>query len=204
MKLIEPDLLWRLGSTESAWAKALTRYFARRLHQPAIARRLSDQLALEYTTSSCVVLTSSALPLPAGSALTGLEVRSLAMMGRVSQSIFTFFDHRQPISGPQILAEAAPGTTLRYVRTDAKAFVDNVAYPLDPRQKAILLALIDDRDHEMDKDSLKRACGSEAQRFTPSKVFERIPKVYQTFFRYQPMDDRYLLIIPEEDRAWLR
>lgn len=120
------------------------------------------------------------------------------MMGRVSQSTFTFFAHRQPISGPQILAEAAPGTTLRYVRTAAEAFVDGVSYALEPRQQAMLLALIDDWDHEMDKDSLKRACGSQAQRITPSKVYERIPIVYQTFFRYQPMDDRYLLFIPEE------
>lgn len=202
-KQIEPDLIWRLGTTEATRGKAVTWYFARQLYRPDIAVRLREQIALERTTQSCVVLTSSELPLPAGSAMTEFDVRPLFTVGRVGQSTFEFFTDRQAASGPQVLAEAAPGTTLRYVRTDGKAFIAGVEYPLEPRQKTILVALIDDLDHEMDNEALKSACGSQAQRFSPSKVFERNPLVYQTFIRYQRDDERYALIIPEEDHDWL-
>jgi hypothetical protein len=202
-KQIEPDLIWRLGTTEATRGKAMTWYFARQLYRPDIAVRLREQIALERATQSCVVLTSSELPLPAGSAMTEFDVRSLFTVGRVGQSTFEFFRDRQSAPGPQVLAEAAPGTTLRYVRTDGKAFIAGVEYPLEPRQKAILVALFDDLDHEMDNDALKSACGSQAQRFSPSKVFERNALVYQTFIRYQRDDERYALIIPEEDNDWL-
>ena len=69
---------------------------------------------------------------------------------------------------------------------------------------SILLALIDDLDHEMDKDALKTACGSQAQRFSPSKEFDRNPLVYKIFIRYLRDDERYALIIPDGDRTWLR
>ena len=54
------------------------------------------------------------------------------------------------------------------------------------------------------KDALKTACGSQAQRFSPSKEFERNPLVYKTFIRYLRDDERYALIIPNGDRTWLR
>lgn len=202
-KQIEPDLIWRLGTTEATRGKAMTWYFARQLYRPDIAVRLREQIALERTTQSCVVLTSSELPLPAGSAMTEFDVRSLFMVGRVGQSTFEFFPDRQATPGPQVLAEAAPGTTLRYVRNDAKVFIDGVEYPLEPAQQSILVALIDDLDHEMDKDALKTACNSQMQRFSPSKVFERNALAYRTFIRYQRDDARYALTIPDEDRDWL-
>ena len=51
---------------------------------------------------------------------------------------------------------------------------------------------------------LKTACGSQAQRFSPSKEFDRNPLVYKTFIRYLRDDERYALIIPDGDRTWLR
>lgn len=135
--------------------------------------------------------------------MTEFDVRSLFMVGRVGQSTFEFFPDRQATPGPQVLAEAAPGTTLRYVRNDAKVFIDGVEYPLEPAQQSILVALIDDLDHEMDKDALKTACNSQMQRFSPSKVFERNALAYRTFIRYQRDDARYALTIPDEDRDWL-
>lgn len=195
LKPIEHELTWRLGTTEPTRGKALTWYFARRLTRADVSVRLREQIALERTTTSCVVLTSSELPLPPAS----------------RQSRFEFFAERQALPGPQTIAEIDPlghnavaMTTLQYVRAHGKVFVDGVEHALEPRQQSILLALIDDLDHEMDKDALKTACGSQAQRFSPSKEFDRNPLVYKTFIRYLRDDERYALIIPDGDRTWLR
>jgi hypothetical protein len=208
LKPIDHELTWRLGTTEPARGKALTWYFARRLTCADVAVRLREQIALERTTTSCVVLTSSELPLPPASPMLGFDVRSLPSVARIGQSRFEFFAERQALPGPQSIAEVDPVTTgmttLQYVRAHGKVVVDGVKHALEPRQQSILLALIDDLDHEVDKDALKTACGSQAQRFSPSKEFDRNPLVYKTFIRYLRDDERYALIIPNGDRTWLR
>ncbi len=211
LKPIDHELTWRLGTTEPSRGKALTWYFARRLSRADVAVRLHEQIALERTTTSCVVLTSSELPLPPASPVVGFDVRSLPNVARIGQSRFEFFAERQALPGPQSIAEADPlgnnavaMTTLQYVRAHGKVFVDGVEHALEPRQQNILLALIDDLDHELKKDALKSACGSQAQRFSPSKEFDRNPLVYKTFIRYLRDDERYALIIPNGDRTWLR
>jgi len=208
LKPIDHELTWRLGTTEPSRGKALTWYFARRLSRADVAVRLREQIALERTTTSCVVLTSSELPLPPASPVVGFDVRSLPNVARIGQSRFEFFAERQALPGPQTIAEVDPVTTamttLQYVRAHSKVFVDGVGHALEPRQQSILLALIDDLDHELDKDALKSACGSQAQRFSPSKEFDRNPLVYKTFIRYLRDDERYALIIPNGDRTWLR
>ena len=208
LKPIDHELTWRLGTTEPSRGKALTWYFARRLSRADVAARLREQIALERTTTSCVVLTSSELPLPPASLVVGFDVRSLPSVARIGQSRFEFFAERQALPGPQTIAEVDPvttgTTTLQYVRAHGKVFVDGVEHALEPRQQSILLALIDDLDHEMNKDALKTACGSQAQRFSPSKEFDRNPLVYKTFIRYLRDDERYALIIPDGDRTWLR
>lgn len=203
IKQIEPDGCWHLGTTEPARSKPITWYFARHLHQPKIAQRLRDQIGLDKTVSSCRILTSSALPLPDSSPMTGLDVVNLATVARISQSKFEFFAHRLSVPGPQVIEESVPGTTLRYVESDRKVFIDGQVYDLEPRHQSILLALMRDLDHEMNKDALKSACGSESQRFSPSKEFDRIPAVYRAFIQYQRGDERYALIIPVEDKDWL-
>ncbi len=207
MKPIVPDQIWRLGTTEEKRGKAVTWYFARRLRHPEVASRLREQIGLDQSAQSCVILTSSETPLPAGSALTEFDVRPLFTVGRVGQNTFEFFLNRQADPGPQTLDEATPGTTLRFVRSQGKVFIEGTEYPLDPTQKNILVALIDDHDHEMENDALKTACGSQAQRFSPSKAFDKdedTQRVYRTFVTYQRGDERYRLIIPDEDRDWLR
>jgi hypothetical protein len=67
----------------------------------------------------------------------------------------------------------------------------------------LLLALMDDFDREMDRDALRTACQSQADPFSPSKVFERNPVVYKRFIKYLSGDCVYALQIPEEDRDWL-
>ena len=203
MKPVVPDQIWRLGTAEVRRGKAVTWYFARRLSRPEVASRLREQIGLDQSAQTCVILTSSETPLPAGSALTEFDVRSLFTVGRVSQNTFEFFQNRQADPGPQVLDEATPGTTLRHVRNQGKAFIDGTEYPLEPRQQNILLALIDDRDHEMDKAALKVACRSQSLRFSPSKEFDRNPVVYKAFIHYLSDDERYALIIPDDDRDWL-
>ncbi len=208
LKPVDHELTWRLGTTEPSRGKALTWYFARRLSRADVAVRLREQIALERTTTSCVVLTSSELPLPPASPMLEFDVRPLPSVARIGQSRFEFFAERQALPGPQTIAEVDPVTTamttLQYVRAHGNVFVDGVEHALEPRQQSILLALIDDLDHELDKDALKSACGSQAQRFSPSKEFDRNPLVYKTFIRYLRDDERYALIIPNGDRTWLR
>ncbi|MHA6853440.1 hypothetical protein [Ralstonia pseudosolanacearum] len=207
MKVIEPERVWRLGTTEPTRGKPLTWYFARQLGRPEVGARLREQIQFERTASSCVVLTTSDLPLPIGSPLAGLDVRTLRAVARIGQSRFEFFSDGQAAPEAQQIGEAEPRltaqTTLRYVRSLGKAFIEGTEYPLEPRQQAILLALLSDLDHEMERDVLKAACGSQAQRFSPSKEFDRNPVVYKTFIRYLRDDERYALIIPDADQGWL-
>lgn len=202
--VIRDDKIWRLGTTQPGRAKVVTWYFARQLHRPEVAARLKEQISLDKTSTSCTVLTSSDVPLPAGSPLTGYDVRSLVTMGRVTQSKFDFLPDRLGATGPQNLEDAKPGTTLRFVESKSLAFVEGVEYGLTGNQQKILLALIRARDHELDKDALKEACESQAQSFSPSKEFQRKNlAVYQTFVVHKPDDQVYALRISADDADWL-
>lgn len=201
--MIRDDQIWCLGTTQQGRAKVVTWYFSRHLHRPEIAALLKEQMALDKTQASCMILTSSDVPLPAGSPLTGYDVRSLVTMGRVRQSKFDFIPDRICATGPQILDEATPGTTLRYVESQSMAFVEGKKYDLTGNQQAILLALLRARDHELDKEALKDACGSEAQVFSPSKEFQRNKVVYGTFIAYRADDRVYGLRISADDANWL-
>jgi hypothetical protein len=130
----------------------------------------------------------------------------LADLMRVSQSRFKFFADRvmEPAAVYQVHDSVVDrGTTLRYVRSERKAYIDGAAYPLEAMQVNILLALMDDFDHRMEGSALRDACGSDAERFTPIKFFGRNQLVYKTFIRYIFGDKEYALIIPDGDRDWL-
>lgn len=143
------------------------------------------------------------MPLPPGSPLVGFDVRPLFSMGRIGQSRFEFFADRQPMPARPIIEESTFNTTLRYVETEAKVIMEGKAYPLDPSQQALLLALIQATDHELDKEALKAACGSQAQRFSQIKCFDRnqdAQSMYHRFIGYLKADQLYALKIPAEDR----
>ncbi|MGV0986627.1 MAG: hypothetical protein ACOYB2_18925 [Limnohabitans sp.] len=195
-RMVDGDRLWRLGKVEFKRGQCKTWYFARQLDQPEVARKLREQIKADMTTKSCVILSSADVPLPAYSPLDGFDVRYLGLAARISQSRFDFHDHDE---APQILDEVTPGTTLRYVRTQAKVFIEGREYALEPRQRLILLALLDDLDHELDRETLKLKSGSQSQSFTPSKEFQRNKLVYETFVRYHVGDQRYSLVVPEGD-----
>lgn len=55
MKLVVPDLIWRLGSTEAKRGKAVTWYLARRLIRPEVASRLREQIGLDRSAQSCIM-----------------------------------------------------------------------------------------------------------------------------------------------------
>lgn len=211
MKAIDKDAfaderawqLWRLGTSMAKRGKGVTWYFGRQLHQVEVALRLREQIAADQALQSCVILTSSEVPLPKSSPLTGFDVRSLITVGQIEAHSFTFFADRHPAPGVQRLEEAVPGTTLRYLRPEGVVYIDGEAIKLEPRERKLLLALIDDLDHEMDNASLRDKVGSVAEKFSPSKVFDRKPHVYRTFIRFLREDDRYQLQIPPEDRSWL-
>ena len=202
-KEVATEVAWRIGVTEPVRGKPLTWYFARHLHDHRVAQRLVETIRQDQAQKSAKVLTSSALPLPDGSPLMAFDVIHLSDVARIAQSKFEFFNDRivvpvaVPVEGSQFQ------TTLRLVRTKGKARVYGIDYQLEPRQKDLLLALMDDFDREMDRDALRTACRSQADPFSPSKVFERNQVVYKKFIKYQSGEGVYALQIPEDDRDWL-
>lgn len=201
MKVIEPEMSWNLGTSED---KPVTWYFARRLKQHKVAQRLRDQINLDRSAGFCRVITSSQLPLPDNSPLTGIDVYHLPDVARLSQSKFEILTDRIEEAGPQLILEATPGTTLKYVSTRGKVIIGGKEFKLSPAQKQILVALISDFDHAMENIELKQACNSISETFSPIKVFERKKEIYDTFIRFLPDEDIFQLIISEEDKGWLR
>ena len=202
-KEVATEIAWRIGVTEPVRGKPLTWYFARHLHDHRVAQRLVETIRQDQAHKSAKVLTSSALPLPEGSPLMGFDVVHLSDVARISQSKFEFFNDRMTVPVAAPVEDTQFRTTLRLVRTESKARVDGVDYPLEPRQKDLLLALMATRHHELENAQLRTACGSQANSFSPTKVFDRNPVVYKRFIKYQSGDGVYALQIPEEDRDWL-
>lgn len=200
LKVIEPDLSWYLGTTE---AKPASWYFARRLKQHKVAMRLREQINLDRAIGSCRVITSTPLPLPDNSPLAGIDIYHLPSIAKLSQSKFEILTNRIEDIGPQLILEATPGTTLKYVETRGKAYIGGKEYKLSPAQKDILMALINDYDHTMENMDLKQACHSTSESFSPAKSFERNKGVYQTFIRFLADEDIFQLIIPDEDKGWI-
>ena len=202
-KEILTDKVWRIGVIEPARGKAQTVYFARHLHDQRVAHRLLEQMQLDKAKSSARIIASCELPLPQGSLLTDFDVVNLGAVARLSQSKFEFFKDRLAQSSSLPVEDVPLGTTLRHVRTRGKAYINDIEYDLEPRQKAILLALIESKDHELSNDQLRTACHSQANMFSPSKVFDRNALVYKTFIKYMSADDVYMLLIAAEDQDWL-
>ena len=206
LECLVPDLAWRLGLVEERRSKPVTWYFARQLNRDTTAQKLLIYLSGHRADRSARILTSSPVPLPASSPLAQYEVVHLADVMRVSQNRFEFFANRvmEPAAVYQVHDSATDrGTTLRYVRSERKAYIDGAAYPLEAMQVNILLALIDDFDHRMEGRALRDVCGSTARNFRPVKQFDRNKLVYETFIRYIPGDKEYELVIPANDLAWI-
>ncbi|MFW9617256.1 hypothetical protein [Aquabacterium sp.] len=206
LECLVPELAWRIGIVEERRGKPITWYFSRHLNRDATVRKLLVHLAQHRADRSARILTSSPVPLPVSSALAQYDVVHLADLMRVSQNRFEFFADRvmEPAAVYQV-HDSAPdlGTTLRYVRSERKAYIDGVAYPLEAMQANILLALMDDFDHRMEGSALRHACGSTARNFRPVKQFDRNKLVYETFIRYIPGDKEYELVISPDDSGWL-
>jgi hypothetical protein len=202
-KIIDHDISWRLGVQEHKRGKAQTWYFARHLNDQAVARHLLDQIRSDNAAQSAKIITSTELPLPDGSPLTGYEVKNLAAIARMSQSVFLFFDHRADVTVAQPEEETALVTSLRHVRDKAWAYVDGVKYELEGMQQKILLALMDAHAHRLEGNQIGERCGSSSFPFQPAKHFGRIKQVRQTFIQYDPGDKVYELIIHPEDKGRL-
>lgn len=198
-KAIDNDISWRLGVHEHKRGKAQTWYFARHLNDHTVARHLLDQIRSDNAAQSAKIITSTDLPLPDGSPLVGYDVKNLAAIARMSQSVFLFFDDRAEVTVAQPEEETAPVTSLRHVRDKAWAYVDGMKYELEGMQQKILLALMDAHAHRLEGKLIADRCGSESFPFQPAKYFGRNNEVYKAFIRYVPGDKVYELIIHPED-----
>ena len=208
VRVIQPGVVWRLGTTQPRPGQLQASYFARTLHDLHVAQALREHLQGEGLLHETIVLTTSEVPLPAWSPLTGVNVRSLHTVGRLGQSAFEFFDNRLKTTGAQVVAaderEQIHTNTLRYTASEGLVYWQGVKYPLTRQQKAILVALMDCHDHELGREALREAAGSKDEKFSPSKTFQRIPDVYHGFIHYDDDEDRYALKISDEDALWLK
>jgi uncharacterized Zn finger protein (UPF0148 family) len=202
-KVIENDISWRLGTHEPKRGKAETWYFARHQHDHAVARRLVEQIRADRASQSARIISSTDLPLPDGSPLTGYDVANLAAVARLSQSRFLFFADRTGSTMPQSAEEPLPTTSLRSVRDKAWAFVNGVKYELEGMQQKILLSLMDAHSHQLEGSVMGSICESDSFPFQPAKFFGRNKEVYRAFVRWIPGDKVYELIIHTEDHDWL-
>lgn len=202
-KVIDIDRSWRLGVQEIKRGRPKTWYFARHLSDHRVARHLLDQIRVDQAVATAVIITSTEVPLPEGSPLAGYEVKHLAAMARLTQSRFVLYVERAGTVATQPEEDAVPGTSLRYVRDQACAYIGGVKYPLEGLHQKILLALIDAHGHRLEGRQLADRCGSQAFPFQPSKYFGRNRAVYKTFVEYRSDDKVYELIIPPEDQDWL-
>lgn len=123
-------------------------------------------------------------------------MRCLSTLGRLGKSTFHVFSDRLESDGFQVASERKPRTTLKYLN-EGVAYVEGERIELNPMQVRLLQALVDDLDHEMTREELKEKCGSQAQRFTPVKVFQRKELVYRTFVQHLQGDAVYQLISHE-------
>lgn len=207
-QVISPDVVWRLGTTQPRSGPAQTWYFARTLYDLYVSQALRDHLQGQGLLHKAVILTTSEVPLPAFSPLAGAQVRSLHTVGRLSQSTFKFFGNGLKTDGAQVVAEderaRSHTNTLLYTASDGIVYWQGQEIRLTRQQKAILVALIDSRDHELGRDALRPAAGSEDEKFSPSKTFQRIPEVYHGFIHYDDDEERYALKISDEDADWLK
>lgn len=194
---------WFLGTTLLKSNQSVAWYFARQLYKPAVALSLIQQIKNDQATQSAVILTSSDVALPAGSPLTGFDVRHLSRVAQIELHGFSFFTNLDKDRGHQMLAEAKPSTSLKYVKTKGLVFIEGKATKLAPSPLSLLMALIDDRDHEMSLAQLREKTESGDEKFSPSKVFGRVSYIYKTFIRYQKDNGHYALVIPDEDKDWL-
>ncbi len=110
VRLVDAGLLWRLGTSAHKRDRSKTWYFGRRLDRPEVAFRLKEQIKVDNAVQSCVILTSSEMPLPASSPLAGFDVRCLFTTGQLEPQGFVFFDDRMSDRGAQVLTEATPST----------------------------------------------------------------------------------------------
>lgn len=201
-KVIMPEKIWRLGISEKNRGKPITWYFARHLHNHAVAKRLLDQLRIDKATQSASIITCSDLPLPEGSPLTGYRVDNLSTIARISQNCFLFFSDRNDSQALQPIEDPLPTTSLRFVRDKGWAFVNGVKYELEGMQQKILLCLIDAHTHRLEGNVIGERCGSDSFPFQPSKFFGRNNEVYKAFVRYVPSDKVYELTITDDDKNW--
>ncbi len=206
VRVIQPGVVWRLGTTQPRAGQLHTWYFARTLHELAVAQALREHLQGEGVLQDAMILTTSETPLPAFSPLAGAQVRTLHTVGRLGQSTFEFFDNRLKTGGAQVVTveERSHTNTLRYTASEGLVYWQGQAIRLTRQQKAILVALIDNRDHELGREALREAAGSKDEKFSPSKTFQRIPEVYHGFIHYDDDQERYHLKISDEDAHWLK
>lgn len=198
-KVVLPKHAWYLGTT-FAGHKQRAWYFARMIDRQAIALALREKINDDRCDAIATVVTSSAIDQLAETRLRDIDVVRLDAIALLGPGRFDFDPLRMPhpVEVPEEIEEDLPATTLRFVRGKGYARVDGKNISLSPQEQAILIAFLDQPEHELSKRQMQDSCGSEAENFKPNQALKRIPEV-ATMVKYKQVEKLYQLNIPPAD-----
>lgn len=146
------------------------------------------------------MVTSSNVDQLQESRLRDIEVVRLDTVALLGTGRFDFNPVRMPhpVEVPEEADEDLPDTTFRFVRAKGYARVGGENIPLSRQEKAILIAFLDQPEHELSKSQMQDACESKSQNFKPNQALKRIPQV-AVMVHYLPVERLYRLDIPAAD-----
>ncbi|MEW8315470.1 MAG: hypothetical protein AB2669_02710 [Candidatus Thiodiazotropha endolucinida] len=201
IEALEAETFWLLGR-EAVNGKLHSFYFGRNLAQPDVTPIIVDRIKTSGMEKSISILTSTPV---AGLKHTALSCYKNFYLGdccwldkkgiKIDQSCFG------TLAAPEFLSESI--TTLRYLKTSGIVYWQGTKVGDLPQQACnILIALLDNRDHELGKQALQEQVGSQSADFKPRESFKRKPihlSIYKAFIQYQTYDRVYQLNISADD-----
>lgn len=194
--------LWKIGQL-SERQKISTIYFGRRLNDPDVANLAMDKIRLSSSIHDCILITSTQPTLLLHHELGNLRPLHLSdvmLLDGKGRLVFDF--ERLGATSIVSIAEAIPPdlTSLRYLESTGVVYINgNRIDNLSPQEKDLLIVLLRHPDHELGKDALRDAVGSQAQKFKPRETFKHHLDVYAHFIEYLSADRVYHLKIPDTD-----
>jgi|GEM_PF-2913762 len=197
IEALEAEKFWLLGR-EAVNGKLHSFYFGRNLARPDVNPIIVDRLKVAGTEKSITLLTSTPI---AELKYTALSCYRSFHLGdccwldkkgiKIDQSRF------DTLATPESLPESI--TTLSYLKTSGIVYLQGTKVDDLPQQaRKILIALLDNRDHELGKQALQEKVGSQSANFRPHEAFKRKPihlSIYKAFVTYQQDDQVYQLNI---------
>ncbi|MBX2807825.1 MAG: hypothetical protein KTR20_04260 [Cellvibrionaceae bacterium] len=203
IEALEAETFWLLGR-EVVNSQLHSFYFGRNLAQSDVTSIIVDRLKAAGTEKSITLLTSTPITELKYTALICFRNFHLGDCCWLDKTGIKIDQSRfDTLASPESLPESI--TTLSYLKTSGIVYWQGTKVDDLPQQaRKILIALLDNRDHELCKQALQENVGSQSANFRPHEQFKRkaIHKlIYKTFINYQK-DDRVFQLNTSADDQW--